>query len=155
MREKAIILEQNIRSDLKTIAQIYAQIGAPAISQDAGEDALIVLAYRLHSLYSAFENIFREIAKTFESHLDDQAGWHIQLLQRMKLDLMPIRPAVINDAAYDKLDELRRFRHLFRSAYSIRLDARRLQLALDKAIELRDLYPQQTVYFLQFLQTLQ
>ncbi|MFQ5433445.1 MAG: hypothetical protein ACE5FD_01075 [Anaerolineae bacterium] len=155
MREQAIILERNIRSDLKTIAEIYAQIGEPAINQDADEDTLIVLAYRLHSLYSAFENIFRQIAKAFENHLDNQAGWRVQLLQRMKLDLMPIRPAAIDEDAYDKLDELRRFRHLFRSAYSIRLDARRLQLTLDKAIELRDLYPQQTADFLKFIQSLQ
>ncbi|MFQ5420134.1 MAG: hypothetical protein ACE5EY_07205 [Anaerolineae bacterium] len=71
MREQAIILERNIRSDLKTIAEIYAQIGEPAINQDADEDTLIVLAYRLHSLYSAFENIFRQIAKAFENHLDN------------------------------------------------------------------------------------
>ena len=47
---------------------------------------MIVIAYRLHSLYIAFENIFRNIAASFENHLD-QAGWHRQLLQRMRLDL--------------------------------------------------------------------
>ena len=36
----------------------------------------------------------------------DQAGWHRQLLERMRLDLTPIRPAVIDSEIYDKLDEM-------------------------------------------------
>lgn len=153
MREKAIVLERSIQHDLVTIDAIYAKITGLQIDE-SDENTLIVLAYRLHSLYSAFENIFRQIAKTFENQLDDKAGWHTQLLQRMRLDLMPIRPAVVDDAAFEKLDELRRFRHLFRSAYGLNLDPRRLQLVLDKALELRAIYPPQMATFLKFLQTL-
>ena len=153
MREKAIILERSIQHDLETIDAIYAKITGLQVDE-SDENTLIVLAYRLHSLYSAFENIFRQIAKTFENQLDDKAGWHSQLLQRIRLDLMPIRPAVIDETAYEKLDELRRFRHLFRSAYGVNLDPRRLQLVGDKAFELRDIYPQQITTFLEFLQTL-
>ena len=154
MREKAIILERNIQNDLATIDDVYAKINIQTVD-DADENTLIVLAYRLHSLYSAFENIFHQIAQTFENQLDDKAGWHAQLLQRMRLDLMPIRPAVIDRAAYEGLDELRRFRHLFRSAYGVDLDPQRIQLVLNKALELRAVYPQQIATFLDFLQTLQ
>jgi len=112
------------------------------------------VAYRLRGLYSAFENIFRNIASAFENQLDPSA-WHRQALQRMRLDLSPVRPAVIDDEAYEKLDELVRFRHLFRTGYGIRLDASRLALVVQKAMELKSIYRQQIERFLEFLRTLQ
>lgn len=107
MREKAIVLERSIQNDLKAIAEIYEAIGTPSITAATSETDLIVLAYRLHNLYNAFENIFQQIAIIFENSLDDPAHWHAQLLHRMQLDLMPMRPAVIDADAYEKLDELR------------------------------------------------
>ena len=70
------------------------------------------------------------------------------------MDVMPLRPAVIDDAAYDALDELRRFRHSFRHAYSVKLDPRRLQLVMDKALALRAIYAGQLERFIDFLQGL-
>jgi hypothetical protein len=154
MSETAIILERNIQNDLQTIAEIYQKIDTPALSADVDEEALIVLAYRLHSLYMTFENIFRNIAMTFENNVDDSFGWHSQLLQRMTLDLMPIRPAVIDKNAFNMLDELRRFRHLFRNAYQTEFDPERLQLVINKALALRNLYPTQINQFLSFVQML-
>lgn len=55
---------------------------------------------------------------------------------------------------YDALDELRRFRHVFRHAYAISLDADRLQLVIRKAERLRKLYRPQLEAFDAFLQTL-
>lgn len=72
----------------------------------------------------------------------------------MRLDLSPIRPAVIDAGAYERLDELRRYRHLFRSAYTLRIDPQRLEIVLQKAQELRELFPPQIEQFIQFLQTL-
>ena len=40
------------------------------------------------------------------------------------------RPALIDDESYDKLHELRRFRHLFRAAYGIELDPERGELEI-------------------------
>ena len=68
-----------------------------------------------------------------ESQIGDQAGWHVELLRRMTLDIEGFRPPLISQSAYDALDELRRFRHLFRSAYRIHLDPERLALARAKA----------------------
>ena len=154
MNEKALILQKQIEADLETITAVYAKIAQPTFTLPGDENAQIVLAYHLHNLYNAFENIFLQIARSFENNLDRHDGWHSQLLQRMTLDLTPIRPAVIDSAAYDALDELRRFRHLFRSAYRIRFDPDRLQLVWQKAMRLRDVYPAQFTVFIQFLQTL-
>ena len=102
----------------------------------------------------AFENIFQNIAATFENSIDDMGRWHTQLLERMRLDVMPLRPAVINDEAYTALDELRRFRHMFRHAYSLQLDSMRLGIVLNKAIVLKRLYRAQLEAFSTFLESL-
>lgn len=69
----------------------------------------------------------------------------------MTLDLRPVRPAVIDANAYERLDELLRFRHLFRSAYGIRLDPERLALVHRKALELRESFLKQIEGFLTFV----
>jgi hypothetical protein len=155
MNEKLLILERSVRADLAAIDRLFESLGAPELSDADSEDTLIVVAYRLHSLYSAFENVFRNIAAAFENQLRDRAGWHRELLLRMKLDLTPIRPAVIDEEAYVHLDELLRFRHFFRTAYGVPLDADRLSLAVRHALGLKPLYRRQIESFLQFVQTLE
>jgi len=151
MSETFLVLERAVQADLDSIARLYAEIGQPDLPEDAPQDQLIVLSYRLHNLYNAFENIFRNVAAVFENHVDEAAGWHAQLLRHMRLDLTPVRPALIDESAYEKLDELRRFRHLFRSAYGVQLDPERLRLVLRKAVQLRRIYLPQMVSFLEFV----
>jgi hypothetical protein len=155
MNEKFLILERSVRADLEAIGHLYESLGTPDLAASEPEERLIVIAYRLHSLYTAFENAFRNIAGAFENQLRDKAGWHRELLQRMKLDLTPIRPAVIDEEAHAKLEELLRFRHFFRTAYGVPLDPARLSLALRHALELRPLYRQQFESFLQFVRSLE
>jgi len=155
MNETYLILERSIQHDLHAIERIFQAITWPETEAAADQEALIVLAYRFHNLYNAFENIFQNIAQTFENNPDDASKWHAQLLQRMRLDVMPIRPAVINDVAYDALDELRRFRHVFRYSYDVELDPARLGLVWQKAETLQKIYAMQINQFLAFLQALQ
>jgi len=151
MSETLLVLERAVQADLDSIARLYAEIGQPDLPEDAPQDQLIVLSYRLHNLYNAFENIFRNVAAVFENHVDEAAGRHAQLLRHMRLDLTPVRPALIDESAYEKLDELRRFRHLFRSAYGVQLDPERLRLVLPKAVQLRRIYLPQMESFLGFV----
>jgi hypothetical protein len=155
MNGKFLVLERSIRADLGAIGELYESLGTPDLAAPVSEEQLIVVAYRLHSLYSAFENIFRNIATAFEDDLRDRTSWHRELLLRMKLDLSPIRPAVIDEEAYVKLDEMLRFRHFFRTAYGVPLDAARLSLALREALQLRSLYRKQIENFLRFIQSLE
>lgn len=150
MNEKFLILERNIQRDLEAIDAIYEALGSPELEESESQETLIVIAYRLHSLYTAFENIFRNIAASFENHLE-QDSWHRQLLKRMQLDLTPLRPAVIDAEAYDRLDELLRFRHVFRTMYGLDLDPLRLVVVLRKALKLKTLYRPQIERFLEFL----
>jgi len=72
----------------------------------------------------------------------------------MRLDLTPLRPAVIDDESFGELDELGRFRHVFRAAYSVELDPERMTLVLRKALALRERLPRQIEDFLTFLEGL-
>jgi len=154
MNEKFLILERNVQSDLGVIQRLYSELGEPDLAESDEQEALIVVSYRLHSLYSAFENIFRNIATSFENHLDP-SSWHRQLLGRMRLDLSPVRPAVIDEEAFEKLDELLRFRHLFRTGYGLKLDPLRLRLVVRKALELKPIYRGQIDRFLDYLRRLE
>jgi hypothetical protein len=119
MDDKILVLLNSIRRDLEAIATIYGELERHPLQENTDDDTLIIVAYHLHNLYNAFENTFQNIAAVFENSVDEVERWHAQLLERMRLDVMPLRPAVIDDTAYDALDELRRFRHLFRHAYSV------------------------------------
>ena len=70
-------------------------------------------------------------------------------------ELSPIRPAVIDEEAFEKLDELLRFRHLFWTGYGLKLDALRLQLVVRKALELKPIYRGQIDRFLDYLRKLE
>ncbi len=105
--------------------EIYASLDRYPDSP-SNEEQLIVIAYYLHNLYSAFESVFQHIAEAFENQVDDRSGWHAELLHRMTLEIEGVRPRLLGPETYDSLDELRRFRHLFRSAYRIHLDPERL-----------------------------
>jgi len=151
MSEKFLVLERSIRDDLETVEEIYASLAPAPLSGEESQEELIVLAYRLHALYTAVENIFRNIAKAFENTLDDTTRWHTELLRRMRLDLTPVRPAVIDASTYEALDELRGFRHVFRSVYRLRLDARRLSIVLEAAWEMREPLAKKIDDFLEFV----
>ena len=154
MNEKFLVLERNIQRDLEAIADLYEALGSPDLTETSPQEELIVVSYRLHSLYTALENIFRNIANAFENQVS-QESWHREVLQRMRLDLTPLRPAVIDAEAYEKLDELRRFRHVFRTMYGLDLDPLRLQVVLRRALELKPLYRGQIERFLAFLPSIE
>jgi hypothetical protein len=154
MNGKFLVLERSIQEDLEAVEEIYASLPPAPLSEEEPQEKLIVVAFHLHALYTAVENIFRNIAKTFENTLDDTAGWHTELLRRMRLDLSPVRPAVIDGATYEALDELRGFRHVFRSVYRLRLDARRLSIVLEFAWGMRQQLAARIDEFLAFVRGL-
>ncbi len=143
-------LKADIIADLEVISDIYAAINRYG-TVPASEEQLIVVAYYLHNLYCAFESIFQRIAEVFGNQISDRTGWHADLLRRMALNVEGVRPRLLCDRAYDGLDELRRFRHLFRGAYRLHLDAERLELVYKKARALEQVYQNDIERFMAFL----
>lgn len=149
MTPKAALLKANIDADLAEIEKIYEFL-AHYSTIDTLEQAILA-GYYLNNLYSAFENICLNIAQTFENQIDDRSRWHAALLKRMTLDIESIRPKLLSPATYNALDELRRFRHIFRNAYTLELDPQRLQLVLYHAQQLQQYYPADLAQFKAFL----
>lgn len=84
--------------------------------------------FLLHNLYTAAEDLFKEIAKTFENKLEDSDRYHQELLRRMSFEVPGIRPALLSERSQVLLDELRSFRHMFRHAYGHELDSEKLEV---------------------------
>ena len=69
------------------------------------------------------------IARHVDRQIPDGATWHRDLLRRMARDEGNLPPAVVSEDTAERLDELRRFRHLVRNVYTI-------ELAPEKMVEL-------------------
>lgn len=93
----------------------------------------MALGGALHNLYNAFEGYFMRVAKFFENDIDKQS-WHRDLLDRMALEIPGVRPALITEReVVERIDELRRFRHVFRNLYKTRLHPAKVKIVLDAA----------------------
>lgn len=155
MEEAALkILESDIRRQLNEIEAVYQKIDERKDAVEGADEArLESLSYQLHNLYSAFEDLFHIIATFFENTIEDRSRWHVTLLQRMRQNIAGIRPALLSDESFLLLSELRAFRHVFRHGYSRVLDRERIASILKKAFQLKKLYKQEAVAFLQELQS--
>lgn len=85
------------------------------------------LAYLLHNLYCALEELFQEVAKTFENRIEDPSRFHRELLKRMRLEIPNIRPKLLSEGCCFILDEMRGFRHVFRHSYDYELSPARVE----------------------------
>lgn len=146
-------MQADVREQLKLVENIYRKIAARKKNYARHEQALESLAYQLHNLYCAFEDLFRIVADHFENHMSDQTGWHTELLTRMKTHIDGIRPALISESTYELLNELRGFRHVFRHAYGAELDAEKIKIVLLRASALKKVYKKDLTRFLRQLKT--
>ena len=123
-----------IEAHMMQITSVYQTVEARAAAMRPHDVATIEgLAYQLHNLYNACEDLLKLVANAFENRIDDQAGWHRGLVQRMSLTIEGVRPALISVEALPHLNELRSFRHFFRHAYNTPISVPRLLLVLDEA----------------------
>src|SRR5207253_4431472 len=86
------------------------------------------LASYAHDFYQAIESIFERVAVYLDGGVPKGGDWHTQLLMEMYQEIPKIRPAVItDDVLYARLDDYRKFRHIFRMAYRIELEWDKLE----------------------------
>jgi len=96
--------------------------------QSFPEAVLIAVSYLLGGVYSCFEDQFLKIARVFENRVENPASWHRELLERMRIEVEGVRPRVLSRPSFQLLNELRGFRHVFRSSYAFELDEERVRL---------------------------
>ena len=131
------LLEAELQARRRDIDRIGDRIEERRAAGGRGAEAVDSMGYQLHNLYGAFEQLFEEVARFFENRVDD-GRYHADLLRRMQLDIRGVRPALLSEATACNLDELRRFRHLFRHAYGTELDAARVGDLAARAAGIRD-----------------
>jgi len=76
-------LSAMITRDLEAISRLEAEL-TPLVSglgvpQPQFRD-VAAAAYIMHNIYTALENIFEQISRTFENHVTDPGQWHKELL---------------------------------------------------------------------------
>ena len=145
------ILKTDVNRQIAIIERVYEKIQQRSENYDANVEKMESLAYQLHNLYCAFEDLMELVADEFENRIEERRNWHIRLLRRMTEDISEIRPALFSLETFPLLDELRGFRHWFRHAYSYEIDPEKLGIVLRKAIELRRKYKSEVESFLRKL----
>lgn len=145
------LLKAEIYVQIKEIEKIFSDIDDRRRGAKRSKVRLESLAYKLHNLYCAFEDMFKIIARHFENQVEDIAKYHKELLKRMALHIEGVRPALLSEETFKILDELRSFRHLFRHAYAYELKYEKLKPVVESADKLRAVYKGEIERFLKAL----
>ena len=122
MEERLKVFIAELDAQQREIHKLHSSVYEKSVllkSDLKNEDLTNSLAYKLHNLYSAYEDMFKLIARFFENQIQDIAGYHSGLINRMKIHIEGVRPKLLSDDSFKILDELRGFRHVFRHAYSL------------------------------------
>jgi len=134
-KEALEVLRAEVYAQLAEIHRVYQRILDRASAQSPIE--VESLAYQLHNLYCAYEDLRRIVADHFENRIAEGGRRHRELLLRMSVDIPGVRPALVSRETLILLDSLRAFRHFFRHAYTYELDPRKVRVVLEDALALR------------------
>ncbi len=137
---------QKIGAEISTHSQ-------EAETKGVDKNLAVLAGYALHNYYTGLEDVFRRVAETFENEIPSDR-WHAGLLQRMALEIPGVRPAVISGELFERLDDLRGFRHFFRHSYGREIDPRKLQLLLERFLETSATSAEEVKKLLEYLHSL-
>jgi len=86
-----------------------------------------VFALKTQQFYTAIEDLLKQVAKSFENHIENLSEFHKGLLLRLQTDIPSIRPKLLSDSSFRLLDKIRAFRHFVRHAYDCELQEKELK----------------------------
>jgi hypothetical protein len=127
-----LLIQQRISQELNKISKAIGQLEIfmgqlNHIPEKIYQEALVnSIALNLQGIYTGFERIFEVIATEVDLRLPTGDKWHRDLLDQMAVDIPNVRKTVIIEETRLILDELRRFCHVVRSAYSFQLDKQKV-----------------------------
>lgn len=150
MKKEAIaLLLGYLKNQEEIIDRLLEEIKSADVSS---EERTVNLGYLLHNLYCALEDLFQEIARTFENRIEDSSKFHRELLKRMLIEVPKIRPKVLSKESYQILDELRGFRHIFRHSYTYSLSSEKVAPLKQSLLSTWDKIEKDIAEFTMFLQ---
>ncbi len=126
-------LNAELQLDIERLAELRStneRAAEPVAAGNPDELEYAALGYTIHNLFNLIENYATRIARTFENEIDP-ASWHRELIERMQLSIAGVRPALWDRNLAGRVDELRRFRHVFRNMYANDLDPARVVAVQD------------------------
>ena len=126
-----LTLRREMNDDCK--AAIEAVGTAAIVFADQGLGRLAGCGHYIARFFNIVEQMALRVAKAFENNIDDDKGWHSELIRRMTLDFPEIRPALFPREVAGLLQNVRGFRHIFTRAYDLDFDPRQLELQLEYA----------------------
>jgi hypothetical protein len=130
-------LRAEVASDRAAFEQRIAELESLGPLEHAARGELAQAAVALHHAYSAVEAALARLARVLGEGPPEGSEWHQELLHVMGLELEGVRPAVLSARTSALLQALLAFRHFFRHAYAVPLDAERLAALRVAARDLR------------------
>lgn len=118
-----------IRDELSELDRVTARVteGWRRALSSADDHYLDGVALNLHGFYGGLERIFELIAAVIDGTKPKGENWHQALLRQMTTDVFGLRPAVISQGTYSRLDDYRGFRHVVRNVYTYNFETAKLQ----------------------------
>ncbi|MFQ6100785.1 MAG: hypothetical protein ACE5OS_06070 [Anaerolineae bacterium] len=152
-RNALTVLTSDVEAQMALIEDIFAGLERRAAGLEPDDEVRMEsVAYQIHNLYNAAEDLLKITAAHFENQIADSARWHTALLHRMTQEITGVRPPLLSQETYRLLNSLRGFRHFFRHAYAAPVEYAQLQINLDKARQLRPRLREDVERFLSQLQ---
>ena len=124
-RDRILAAEAAVRRELDAVVRTSEQVASALLRVvDAPEDELLLygLSALLDTAYSGCEKLLSRALATFEG-VPTGTSWHRELLDAASLDVVGVRPAVIQTGTASQLDPYRSFRHRFRNLYLYDLES--------------------------------
>lgn len=132
-------LRAEVEDDLRVASEAVAS-AADRLKQ-GGASGHESCAYQLVRFFNIIEQMGLRVARAFENHIDDERGWHAELVHRLSISVPGVRPPFYQQPVLAALRDLRGFRHIITHAYDLELDQARLVLVLSHADEAARLLP--------------
>lgn len=96
---------------------------------------MTAIAAILQSIYNGYERVLEMLVKAIDGDLPVARDYHTVLLRRASSPLPDVRPSIISENTFDKLDGIRKYRHVFRKIYHYQLKAGRVQELAEMGIQ--------------------
>lgn len=136
MKAKIQRLRAEVASDRAAAELRIAELEQLSLDTPQAGD-LAQAAVALHHAYGAVEAALARLARTLGEGLPEGDDWHQALLHIMGLEVEGVRPPILSGESVTLLRRLLAFRHFFRHAYAVALDAERLAALREDALSLR------------------
>lgn len=120
-------IANDINNELKRIAIEVDAIARKCARLDAEKDHenidshLTAIASIIQSVYNGYERTLEMLIRTIDGELPAARDYHTALLRRASSEIPDVRPPIISEKTFQVLDDIRKYRHVFRKIYHYQL----------------------------------